>query len=127
MIQPIARTSWDERRKVVDQTLQRCSQWSVRRIAATLGVSRELVCSRRCKLIEWGRLKPERFVMGSDGKLYPVPCGLGAGKPRRVLRTASITLERIGRRLNRECWDAARAGDRARFAAAVKRIQDSMR
>jgi hypothetical protein len=66
-----------ERRRAVDIKLRLHHDWSDRRLAEELGVSRELVARTRRGLIDAGQVpnNPER--VGADGKVYP-----SAGLPK---------------------------------------------
>jgi hypothetical protein len=71
---PLART---ERRRAVEVKLKLHHDWSDRRTAEELGVSRELVAKIRKQLIEGAQIPNNPGRVGSDGKLYTT-----AGLPR---------------------------------------------
>lgn len=66
-----------ERRRAVDIKLRLHHEWSDRRLAEELGVSRELVAKTRRGLIEGGQLPDNPGRVGADGKVYP-----SAGLPK---------------------------------------------
>ena len=71
---PLSRT---ERRRAVEVKLRLHHDWSDRRTAEELGVSRELVAKIRKQLIEGAQIPNNPGRIGSDGKLYTT-----AGIPR---------------------------------------------
>jgi hypothetical protein len=71
---PLTRT---ERRRAVEVKLKLHHDWSDRRTAEELGVSRELVAKIRKQLIEGAQIPNNPGRVGSDGKLYTT-----AGLPR---------------------------------------------
>lgn len=71
---PLSRT---ERRRAVEVKLRLHHDWSDRRTAEELGVSRELVAKIRKQLIEGAQIPNNPGRVGSDGKLYTT-----AGLPR---------------------------------------------
>src|SRR5215218_2487025 len=59
-----------ERRRAVDIKLRLHPDWSDRRMAEELGVSRELVAKTRRMLIEGGQIPNNAARVGADGKTY---------------------------------------------------------
>lgn len=59
-----------ERRRAVDIKLRLHHDWSDRRMAEELGVSRELVAKTRRNLIEGGQIPNNPGRIGADGKTY---------------------------------------------------------
>jgi ParB-like chromosome segregation protein Spo0J len=59
-----------ERRRAVDIKLRLHHDWSDRRLAEELGVSRELVAKTRRNLIEAGQVPNNPGRVGADGKIY---------------------------------------------------------
>ncbi len=59
-----------ERRRAVDVKLRLHHDWSDRRMAEELGVSRELVAKTRRNLIEGGQIPNNPGRVGADGKMY---------------------------------------------------------
>src|SRR4051794_32807658 len=59
-----------ERRRAVDIKLRLHHDWSDRRLAEELGVSRELVAKTRRALIEAGQVPNNPGRVGADGKVY---------------------------------------------------------
>src|SRR4051794_11643648 len=59
-----------ERRRAVDIKLRLHHDWSDRRMAEELGVSRELVAKTRRSLIEGGQIPNNPGRIGADGKTY---------------------------------------------------------
>jgi len=59
-----------ERRRAVDVKLRLHHDWSDRRMAEELGVSRELVAKTRRNLIEGGQIPNTPGRVGADGKMY---------------------------------------------------------
>ncbi|WP_422929800.1 ParB N-terminal domain-containing protein [Singulisphaera sp. PoT] len=64
---PLTRT---ERRRAVDVKLRLHHDWSDRRMAEELGVSRELVAKTRRNLVEAGQIPNTPGRIGADGKTY---------------------------------------------------------
>jgi ParB-like chromosome segregation protein Spo0J len=59
-----------ERRRAVDVKMRLHHDWSDRRMAEELGVSRELVAKTRKHLIEAGQIPNNPGRVGADGKMY---------------------------------------------------------
>jgi ParB-like chromosome segregation protein Spo0J len=100
---PLSRT---ERRRAVEVKLRLHHDWSDRRTAEELGVSRELVAKIRKQLIEGFQIPNNPGRVGSDGKLYTT-----AGLPRDPE-------ERAPRDRREEADDGAERGRRAMSASS---------
>lgn len=61
----------NERRRAVDVKLRLHPDWSDRRLAEELGVSRDLVGKIRKSLVEGGQIPSIAGRVGADGKTYP--------------------------------------------------------
>ena len=82
-----------ERRRAVEVKLKLHHDWSDRRMAEELAVSRELVAKIRRQLIEGNQIPNNPGRVGSDGKLYT-----SAGLPKRPARAAAQGQARGGGR-----------------------------
>jgi ParB-like chromosome segregation protein Spo0J len=98
-----------ERRRAVEIKLKLHHDWSDRRTAEELGVSRELVAKIRRQLIEGNQIPNHPARVGSDGKLYT-----SAGLPRDQG-------ERLSQGKSAEEQDTTESGRRGMGAAAASR------
>jgi len=76
-----------ERRRAVDIKLRLHHDWSDRRLAEELGVSRELVAKTRRNLIEAGQVPNNPGRVGADGKIYS-SAGIPKEQPERPKKPA---------------------------------------
>ena len=99
-----------ERRRAVDVKLRLHHDWSDRRLAETLGVSRELVAKTRRNLIEAGQVPNTPGRVGADGKVYPsagLPRDPNEHLPRGPLSGQDDPRDRGGRESDPPPWDDA--------------------
>lgn len=105
-----------ERRRAVEVKMKLHHDWSDRRMAEELGVSRELVAKTRKMLIEGRQIPNNPGRVGADGKMYT-----SAGLPKepqheRLPRGKAIAQEpehprdKGGREADAPPWDEAPAG-----------------
>ncbi|MFO0892242.1 MAG: ParB N-terminal domain-containing protein [Isosphaeraceae bacterium] len=78
-----------ERRRAVEVKLKLHHDWSDRRMAEELAVSRELVAKIRRQLIEGNQIPNNPGRVGSDGKLY-TSAGIPREQPERQPRDKSV-------------------------------------
>ncbi len=78
-----------ERRRAVEVKLKLHHDWSDRRMAEELAVSRELVAKIRRQLIDGNQIPNNPGRVGSDGKLY-TSAGIPREQPERQPRDKSI-------------------------------------
>lgn len=81
-----------ERRRAVEVKLKLHHDWSDRRMAEELAVSRELVAKIRRQLIDGNQIPNNPGRVGSDGKLY-TSAGIPREQPERQPRDHSIEEE----------------------------------
>jgi hypothetical protein len=99
-----------ERRRAVDVKLRLHHDWSDRRLAETLGVSRELVAKTRRNLIDAGQVPNTPGRVGADGKVYPsagLPRDPNEHLPRGPLSGQDDPRDRGGRESDPPPWDDA--------------------
>jgi hypothetical protein len=99
-----------ERRRAVDVKLRLHHDWSDRRLAETLGVSRELVAKTRRNLIDAGQVPNTPARVGADGKVYPsagLPRDPNEHLPRGPLSGQDDPRDRGGRESDPPPWDDA--------------------
>src|SRR4051794_4721087 len=100
-----------ERRRAVDIKLRLHHDWSDRRLAEELGVSRELVAKTRRGLIEAGQVPNNPGRVGADGKVYS-SAGLPKDPNERLPKGKPIAQQddprdRGGRENDAPPWDDA--------------------
>ncbi len=116
-----------ERRRAVEVKLRLHHDWSDRRLAEELGVSRDLIARVRKQLVEGGQLPATALRVGADGKTYP-----SAGLPKdpnehlpigRPIAQQDDPRDRGGREADPAPWDDATSPmppvDRAGHAAGL--------
>jgi hypothetical protein len=106
---PLSRT---ERRRAVEVKLKLHHDWSDRRTAEELGVSRELVAKIRKQLIEGRQIPDSPGRVGADGKLYST-----AGLPKDPNENRPRDNESGG--ASREAAEAAERGRRGMSGTAT--------
>jgi hypothetical protein len=103
---PLSRS---ERRRAVDVKLRLHYDWSDRRMAEELGVSRELVAKTRRNLIDAGKIPNNPGRVGADGKMYSsagLPKDPGERLPKgRPIAQEDEPRERGGREGGAPPWD----------------------
>jgi hypothetical protein len=100
-----------ERRRAVDIKLRLHHDWSDRRLAEELGVSRELVAKTRRGLVDAGQVPNNPGRVGADGKVY-ASAGLPKDPNERLPRGKPIAQQddprdRGGRESDPPPWDDA--------------------
>src|SRR4051812_10964303 len=101
-----------ERRRAVDVKLRLHHDWSDRRLAEELGVSRELVAKTRRSLVDAGQLPNTPGRIGADGKVYPsagLPRDPNEHLPKNPHSGQEDPRDRGGRESARPPWDDATA------------------
>ena len=124
MICKIHRVTQAEVRDQVDAAILDSAEWSDRRLAVALGVSREMVSLRRRKLERTGRIAPRNSIVGRDGKVYD-PAKI-RGSRIRTWRFTNIVKRLLiaSQHVDSASYHAATVGDRVVFHQALRRLSE---
>ena len=118
-----------ERRRAVEVKLKLHHDWSDRRMAEELAVSRELVAKIRRQLIEGNQIPNNPGRVGSDGKLY-TSAGIPREQPERPKARPADEREDEGTERGRRGMSAARSPaeetDRQAQGRRLRRRGDSL-
>ncbi len=111
-----------ERRRAVEVKLKLHHDWSDRRMAEELGVSRELVAKTRKVLVEGHQIPNNAGRVGADGKMYTT-AGLPKDPNERLPKDKSVAhddpRDRGGRESDPAPWDDRSSSGSARVSAPL--------